>query len=180
MISSWKSRKMNSYVTGLIQRMGGDVTIPHLEWNHKLSVGVALMDDEHKELAGLLNVLYDAVQKRQGPEAIGKALDDLIDHTASHFRHEEELFAQTGYPEAEEHGRAHEILMIQVLHLRKKYREGVTASLSPDLLKFLRSWLVSHILLSDRKFGKYLSAEGIRFGPLPEAAAEFSQRHAGQ
>jgi hemerythrin-like metal-binding protein len=149
--------EMGSYVSGLVQRIEAEAAIPCLEWSDKLSVGDAVMDGEHRELVRLLNNLCSAVKAKRGPEAVGKALDDLIGHTAAHFKHEEALFAQTGYPEAEEHTRAHEILTIQALQVREKYQGGVTAYLSQDVLRFLRTWLVTHILIDDRKFGNYVS-----------------------
>lgn len=165
---------MSDYVSGLVQRMDADATIPHLEWDDKLSVGVAFVDGEHKELVSLLNELHGAVRTKRGPEPIGTALDDLIEKTASHFSHEEALHAETGYPEAKEHRRDHEVLTIQVLHVREKFREGVTASLSTDVLKFLRSWLVTHIELNDRKFGEYYAKFSGSASPL-EKVPESSQ-----
>jgi len=65
--------------------------MPLMEWNERLSVGVASIDAEHKRLVGMLNELYDAMQARHSQEALGKVLDGLINYTASHFKHEEPL-----------------------------------------------------------------------------------------
>ncbi len=133
-----------------------------VEWNEKLSVGVAIIDDEHKNLVGMLNKLYDAMQAKHSEEALGKVLDELVAYTASHFKHEEALFAKAGYPAAAEHEKEHTDLTKQVLDVQKKYREGATATLSTEVLNFLRKWLLTHILGSDKKYGPHLNAKGIR------------------
>jgi hemerythrin len=133
-----------------------------MEWNEKLSVGVTSVDAQHKKLVEMLNELYDAMQAKQSQEALGKVLDGLIAYTASHFKHEEALFAQTGYPAAAEHKKEHDDLTRQVLEVKKKYQEGATATLSMEVLNFLRKWLLSHIQGSDKRYGPHLNAKGIR------------------
>jgi hemerythrin len=136
--------------------------MPLLEWNEKLSVGVSVIDDEHRKLLGMLNELYDAMQTKQSEKVLGKILDALLAYTAYHFKHEEALLAKTGYAAAAEHEKEHTDLTKQVLDVQKKYREGATATLSTEVLNFLRKWLLTHILGSDKKFGPHLNANGIK------------------
>ena len=136
--------------------------MPLVEWNEALSVGVSIIDDEHKKIVGMLNELHDAMLARQSNEALGKVLDGLVAYTASHFKHEEALFAKTGYAAAAEHKKEHADLTRQVLNVQKKYQEGTTATLSIEVLKFLRKWLLVHIQDSDKKYGPHLNARGIK------------------
>lgn len=110
----------------------------------------------------MLNELYDAMQAKHSEEALGNVLDGLVAYTASHFKHEETLFAKTGYAAAAEHENEHADLIKQVLEVQKKYQEGATATLSTEVLNFLRKWLLTHILGSDKKFGPHLNANGIK------------------
>ncbi len=133
-----------------------------MEWNEKLSVGVAEIDAEHKKLLSMLNELYDGIQAKHSKEALGHVLDGLIDYTASHFKHEETLFAQTGYAAAAEHKKEHDELTTQVLEMKKRYHEGGSPALPLEVMNFLRKWLVIHIQGSDKKYGPYLNAKGIK------------------
>ncbi len=133
-----------------------------VEWNEKMSVGVSVIDDEHKRLVGMLNELYDAMQAKQSKEALGNVLDGLVAYTTYHFKHEETLFAETDYPDAAEHEKEHADLTSQVLDVQRKYQEGVSGTLSTEVLNFLRKWLLAHILRSDKKFGPHLNANGIQ------------------
>ena len=71
--------------------------MPLMQWNEKMSVGVSTFDNEHKKLIDLVNALHDGIQANRTPDVLGKVLDGLISYTATHFKHEEEFFAKSGY-----------------------------------------------------------------------------------
>lgn len=135
--------------------------MPMMTWTEKLSVGVAVLDDDHKRLVAMLNDLYDAMQAGHGKELVGPTLEGLVEYAKLHFAREEKFFAQTGYPLAAAHKQEHDDLTRQVLEVRNKYAAGVTASLSMDVLKFLRNWLIGHIQGSDQKYRPHLNAGGV-------------------
>jgi hemerythrin len=132
-----------------------------MTWNQKLSVGVQVMDDDHKRLVGMLNQLFDAMQAGQGKEVLGCILDDLVDYTKRHFAREEAFFAKTGYPDAEAHHKEHADLTAQVLEVQQKYNSGNDCMLSLELMRFLKNWLTNHIQGADQKYGPYLNSKGI-------------------
>ena len=130
-----------------------------MEWNDKLSVGVQLIDDDHKRLVGMVNELHDAVKAAKGKEALGKVLDGLVSYTKTHFGHEEVEMAKFKYPKAPEHIKEHVNLTKQVLDVQAKYKAGNHAVLSMEVMAFLRDWLLKHIQASDKALGDYLKAQ---------------------
>jgi hemerythrin len=127
-----------------------------------MSVGVKALDEEHQKLVGMLNALYDGMQAGQGKEALGKILDGLIGYTKTHFAHEERFFAQHGYPDAVKHKAEHDALARQALDVQAKYKAaGSAATLSMEVLNFLKNWLINHIQGSDKKYGPFLNAKGV-------------------
>jgi hemerythrin-like metal-binding protein len=129
-------------------------------WNDRLSVGVAVIDEDHKKLLGLTNELYDAIVDRRGKEVLGRILDDLVDYTTFHFAREEQLFSQIGYQFAAEHKKIHDELIRQVTEIQGRYRNGSPA-LTLEVMDFLKSWLFDHILGSDAKYAPSFKAKGI-------------------
>ena len=95
-----------------------------MTWTDKLSVGVGVIDDDHKKLVGMVNELYDAMQAGHGKEKLGRILDDLVKYTKFHFAREEKFFAETGYPAAGPHKQQHEALTRQVLDVQKNTTRG--------------------------------------------------------
>lgn len=127
-----------------------------MEWNDSLSVGFAPMDEDHKQLAGLLNDLDDAVVAGRGTDALAPLLNDLIDHTALHFRHEEKLMQAHGDPEYIAHKIEHEKLLRIASEMQTQFRNGDT-DVTNELLPFLREWLIDHILGIDAKTARFLA-----------------------
>jgi hemerythrin len=132
-----------------------------MTWTPKLSVGVAVLDEDHKKLVGMVNELYDAMQAGHGKESLGPILDRLVDYTKFHFAREEKLFGQTGYPEAAPHKQQHDALTHQVLDVQRKYAAGAAATVSLEVMHFLRDWLINHIQGTDQKYRSHLNAKGI-------------------
>lgn len=132
-----------------------------MEWTEKLSVGVAALDEDHKKLVSMVNELYDAMLAGHGKEKLGPILDGLVKYTRFHFAREEKYFAQTGYPGSAAHKEQHDALTRQVLDVQQKYAAGATATLSVDVMHFLKKWLVTHIQGSDQSYRLHLNAKGI-------------------
>ncbi len=136
--------------------------MPLMVWNNNLSVGVAVIDEDHKKLVAMVNELYEAIQGGHGRDALGKILDGLVSYTVMHFAREEKFFLETGYADAIAHKKEHADLTRQVLDVQAKYKAGATSTLSLEVMNFLKNWLVQHIQGSDKKYGPHLNAKGIR------------------
>jgi hemerythrin len=132
-----------------------------MSWNPKLSVGVAVIDDDHQKLVSMVNELYDAIQAGRGKDSLGPTLAKLVDYTKFHFGREEDFMAKTSYPAAVDHKREHDGLTKQVLDVQGKYQSGAAATLSLEVMNFLKNWLLQHIQGSDKKYGPHLNAQGI-------------------
>lgn len=135
--------------------------MPLMEWTPQMSVGVGIIDAEHKKLVLLINQLYEAMQRGAGQDALGQILENLILYTNTHFAHEEKLFAETGYPDATAHMKEHENLRRRVLDILKRYKNGERDTLSIETLTFLKNWLINHTTGSDKRYGPHLNAHGI-------------------
>lgn len=133
-----------------------------MEWSDRLSVGITQFDNEHKRLVGMVNDLFDAVQAGKGKDALGRILDGLITYTKTHFANEERYMTQHGYPDLPAHKAEHDALAKQVLDVQAKYRAGASAVLSMEVMTFLKGWLVKHIQGTDKKYGPFLNAKGIK------------------
>lgn len=152
---------LHKEVGSFIARIKEEKKATLMEWSETLSLEIPTIDREHKKLVALINDLFDGFQAGRGREVLGRVLDELIDYTATHFKHEEEFFRQTGYPQAAEHKGEHEKLVKTVLEVQAKYKTG-EAVLTQDVMQFLKGWLVNHIMGSDKKYSAHLRAHGVR------------------
>jgi len=132
-----------------------------MEWTEKYSVGVAVFDDEHKKMIAIINNLHQSITGGADKLALQRISDSLVDYTLSHFRHEEEYFEEWGFPDSKEHIAGHEDLRRQVFEFRKRINEAEASELAGEMLHFLRSWLTRHILVEDKKYGRFLLGKGV-------------------
>jgi hemerythrin len=132
-----------------------------LAWKDEFSTGVTQFDNEHKRLIAMINELHAAMLASRSQEVVQEVLKKLVQYTQIHFRHEEEAFAKTGYPDARAHTAQHHKLTEQVMGFVASDRER-NAHLSIDVLKFLKQWLLEHIEKNDKAYGSYLNSKGIK------------------
>jgi hemerythrin len=139
-----------------------------VEWNDDLSVGIQEIDEQHKILVNLLNRLYHAVVTRNdSKEVIESILNELAQYTYVHFAVEESLMRIFNFTEYDTHKQHHAELAAQVFDLNRKVRSG-EAVVSMELLNFLRSWLMNHIIKEDKRYTPHFLKHGLK--------AEWEQR----
>jgi hemerythrin len=131
-------------------------------WTAEMSVGIEVLDDDHRKLVDLINDLHDGIVAGHGTERLGRVLDGLVSYTRTHFEHEEELFEKIGFPDAAEHIEEHRALTKMVDDVRERYNKGQFDALTLEMMEFLKNWLREHVLGSDKKYQAHLNAAGIR------------------
>jgi len=128
--------------------------MPIAHWSPNLSVGVEELDSDHLELIEVLNQLGVEVGRGSGHDTITQVLDELITRAETHFRREEEIMAREEYPEAEHHTQIHQALTEEMQEFRKEFVAGM--EIGPEITEFIKRWLISHIMESDKHLGGYL------------------------
>jgi len=126
-----------------------------IAWDNTLKTGHARMDADHSALAGLFNLLADAVDKRKGKEVCGGVLDDIIRHAQAHFELEEKLMAEHRYPKSDQHKAEHAMLIGQALRYRATFAADAVES-PIAVAHFPEVWLAFHILFSDKELADFL------------------------
>jgi hemerythrin len=135
--------------------------VKFVEWSDVLSVGIEEINDQHKVLVGLVNEMHEAIAQRHGSQAVRDILARLTDYTRIHFAVEESLMRILGYPDYDEHKAQHSELIREVGELQNKVDAG-KASISFELMHFLKVWLTKHIMESDQRYGEFFIAAGAK------------------
>ena len=134
--------------------------MPLFQWSQNLSVNIKEIDNQHKKLVELINLLHDSMKSGKGKDVMGKILTDLTNYTVYHFGTEEKLFQQYGYSEYSKHKKEHDDLTKQVLEIKAKFESGNT-SITIEVMNFLKDWLSKHILYTDKRYSGFLNAKGV-------------------
>jgi hemerythrin len=121
-----------------------------------LSIGVEEIDEDHRKLVGIFNILNHAVIDRESPEYMAAVLEELINCTVWHFSHEERLMLKHRYEGSDEHKAEHR----ELIKSAKELQQGILQADKPvaeEHIGFLERWLTEHILTADMRLGSYLS-----------------------
>jgi len=121
-----------------------------VRWDDSLRIGIDVIDEHHRYLFDLTNDLYEVVSTRRGSREVARVMKALDQYVQVHFRAEERMMDFHAYPaldrQKDQHGEFED-------RLREFYAElhdnPLTAQF--DVLVYLRSWLVRHILHEDAK-----------------------------
>jgi len=125
-----------------------------IKWDKFFSVGIEEIDDDHRVLVKLCNILNHSVMEGAGKEYVGAVLEELINCTVWHFSHEERLMLKYGYEEREDHTAEHRSLIDGIRELQQEYLQA--GKLGEKEFEFLEHWLTQHILVADMRFGSFL------------------------
>ncbi|AGX86955.1 EAL domain-containing protein [Candidatus Symbiobacter mobilis] len=148
-------------------------------WTAHLETSIAEIDEQHKNLVGLLNRL--AQQHMLGVRAsdLLTILAELADYAAYHFRTEERIWKTVldGDEWFREHVEIHQSFAARIDDLRSRNRP--LQAVLDELFSYLTRWLAFHILDSDKRMA--LAMQAVRAGlsvQLAHALADEQMRGA--
>lgn len=127
-----------------------------LEWTQDLAVGVAEIDDQHRELFGRARKLLEGLRLGE-PDDVGELLGYLHEYVVEHFGAEEALMRGARYAGYRRHKAEHDRFVSDLRNLAREYdRKGPGAFLSLQVNHWLVQWLKQHVTESDAELAKLL------------------------
>jgi hemerythrin len=129
-------------------------------WEERLSVGIQKLDQQHKELIKTINSLIEKENFDDDSEAIAEALDRMTRYADYHFKTEEQLMREHGYPDYASQEREHTEFKTKTANFCIDAIAQKQA-LPRELLTYLRNWVTHHILETDMKYKAYFKEKGI-------------------
>lgn len=135
----------------------------HVAWDDQMSVGVDVLDDDHKKLIGMLNGLLRTDVTTKNRDDLAALVADLREYTHVHFSREEALMERCGYPDRDEHRQTHRYFVDEVESLYRDFdpntETGDTVMLRIDLILLLKDWLLEHIQTVDMRYKPFMTAD---------------------
>lgn len=131
-----------------------------MEWTPDLTVGVQMIDEQHKELIRRMNAFFDAMKSGDKQQKVLEILDFLEQYVVSHFSDEEKLQLSSGYPLYREHKKLHTDFIADVKQIRTDIEtRGFTAATASLVGSTLVSWLTLHIKKTDKGLGAHIQSK---------------------
>ncbi|CAG1021017.1 Bacteriohemerythrin [Methylococcales bacterium] len=130
-------------------------------WNEELVTGVSEIDEQHRILVNSINEVNTRLSSTSvSAEILEKITQDLLSYALYHFETEESLMQEFNYLQTHGedlaiHQRQHRDFSATVVSVREDIKTGKLIS-REDLLSFLNSWLINHILNTDKRLGAFI------------------------
>ena len=126
-----------------------------VSWRTRYSINIEEIDNQHKEIIGLINNFFDGIFKGISNREACYRLEELIQTSWDHFAFEEDLMLIHKYPGLLPHKRTHDNF-INELNTRKYDMETNRGPISLNSGDFIRKWIVNHILSADKSYSMFL------------------------
>ena len=130
-------------------------------WENRYSIGIRIIDDQHKYLLILTNKLYEACRNyghghTKTQEKFRETIQSAVSYVSIHFSTEEKLMDKTNYPGAPAHKLVHKEFIHKVVKNVNDFEGGKTF-VPNNFVRFLRDWILEHIAIQDKELGVFLS-----------------------
>ena len=126
-----------------------------VSWRTRYSMNIESVDNQHKEIFGIINNYIDSILKGFGKLKTKYILDELIQACREHFDHEEGLMLQNEYPGLYSHKHTHKHFISELLEIKNKI-DSNPFPISISTGDFIRKWTVNHILTSDKAYSTFM------------------------
>lgn len=134
------------------------------QWSEDLSIGIELLDSQHKELFQHISRLRAAWREGEGRDTLLKTLRFLEEYVAVQFNAEEAYMRRFNYPGLNVHEEEHKDFVKVLSEYRRKFQEldpraEITQFLSMEIARKLSDWLADHIKSVDKNMGAFLAGK---------------------
>ncbi|MGK0469085.1 bacteriohemerythrin [Clostridium sp.] len=124
-----------------------------LIWNDSCSIGMDIIDAQHKHLFEIGNKAYALLKnglQTDKYDDIGLIVEDLRNYTKYHFKCEEDYMIKIKYPGYEEQKKEHDNFVKELDKINMYNDDEDHQKYIEDLLHFVFAWILDHIVEKDK------------------------------
>jgi hemerythrin-like metal-binding protein/PAS domain S-box-containing protein len=130
-------------------------------WDDNFNTGLSAVDEQHRKLVQLLNLLASHVAYNTDLGVLNRVFDELAEYAVYHFATEEAIWREhlADDPAEADHRGIHRDFVAEVTRLKGAQETRPLSEVAEETLGFLARWLASHILETDRYFAYIVLAQ---------------------
>lgn len=130
-----------------------------IEWKDEFSIGIASVDQEHRELINLINDLHGKMSRGTDQDQVVSALGEIFAQISAHFALEEKIMRDTEYDGYPSHKSDHEALLDELRDIMDRVEDDGTFD-EKRLSRELDVWFTEHFRTQDARFHRHVHAAG--------------------
>ena len=121
------------------------------KWHTTYSVDNEELDNHHKRLFNILNKLYENCMGTELTHTLDPIVEELVSYSNDHFAAEEQHMRDIGYKDIDKQISEHRSFTQRALQL-KRVVDKDDLELTKELIVFLGSWILKHVMEEDKKY----------------------------
>ena len=134
-------------------------------WKEHYRIGSDLVDSQHKELFDRVGSCIKAGQdegaREERLEQVQATLEFMKEYVVIHFRDEEALQAEIGYPGLEKHAAIHAAFREEIRAVAQRVeQEGFDEEKVQEFASRVMTWLLMHVGKEYQKIGVVIRSQG--------------------
>ena len=128
----------------------------HVTWSDSYSMGIKIIDEQHKDLLDFVNELYAHATGNEEEELawFKEVIQQAVQYIKEHFATEEKYMKLTMFHGYAEHKKTHDEFTLIVENSVKDFQEGKGLDLE-KFAYFLKDWVLTHLAIMDRQYSNY-------------------------
>lgn len=120
-----------------------------IKWDDSLSIGIKVLDDDHKKLLEIINQLSASIETGITRDGIVAVFNDLEEYGVKHFYREESYMKKCDYSQLDEHVLQHKTFVNRIPELKEQLLASPDSSNIHEISTYLTEWLIHHIIHED-------------------------------
>lgn len=122
-----------------------------ITWDETYSVGIDLLDQQHKKIVSIINQLITHNELDVRSEAISDLLSDLTQYAHNHFLTEEAVLEKFNYDSIDDQKKEHKEYRLKIVNFCMDTVDH-KISVPQNLKEYIYHWWKDHILISDMAY----------------------------
>lgn len=143
-----------------------DRTLKRVHWKRSFSVDITSIDKEHADIIKHINRIADLLHSGASLPMVTGHVETIVAETRRHFRHEEAVMGNIGFPHLERHKAKHDALMADIDRYVASVLHGDYPPTPSRLLAYLKFWFLRHLITEDRLIERFINGRpGVQGDP---------------
>ena len=128
----------------------------YVNWSDSYSMGVKIIDDQHKGLLDFVNEIYDHATGNEEEELawFKEVIQQAVQYIKEHFTTEEKYMKATRFPGYAEHKKTHDEFTLTVIKCVLDFQAGKRLVLE-KFAYYLKNWVLTHVAVMDKQYSDY-------------------------
>jgi hemerythrin len=136
------------------------MALDKFDWLESFELGITDVDEDHRGMLAIMKKIERAADN-EAYDLCNELLEELLEFTSAHFKREEKMLEDVGYPNVQHHREYHTELLARAKAVMNVCRDIKSKDNLKECCHEMFSFLVDDVVTGDLKFKSYMEEMGL-------------------